>query len=94
MEHGKGQKEGNANPAQDITDDVTKRCTRKGVIFVKITKVETGAQTGLGRGQERTQMEGQESRQDLENPAGPQFRALEYWRGAVGTLFTCIKLIL
>ena len=26
----KCQKEGNTNPAQDITDDVTKRCTRKG----------------------------------------------------------------
>ena len=70
MHEGKGQKEGNANPAQDITGDVTKRCTRKGVIFVKITKVETGVQTGLGRGQERTQMEGQVSRHHVGKSQG------------------------
>ena len=58
----------------------------------KITEVETGVQTALGRGQERIQMGGQVSRCDLENPAGSQFRALEYWRGVVGRLFTCIKL--
>ena len=85
----KCQKEGNGR-TQPRTSQVTSQ--RGSARRAKITEVETEVQTGLGRGQERIQMGGQVSRCDLENPAGSQFRALEYWRGVVGRLFTCIKL--